>query len=789
MSTSHPAPDHGKRIAGYEVISKLGQGGMGAVYKARQISLDRVVALKVLPKQLTDKTDFISRFSREARMTGQLNHPNIIKVYDVGRSTTGICYYAMEFVEGESLRNIVEREGKLAPPRVLRLIEEVTRALEHAQKHGIIHRDIKPDNILIDTHGNVKLADLGLAKDVDSTGSMAGASLSGTVIGTPHYMSPEQAEGKTVDTRSDLYSLGATAFHLLSGSPPFSAETPIGVITKHLTEAPPPIQERAPGIPQGFARAVHRLLQKDPSKRFQTPSELLTELSRLHLEKPSAPEARAREKAGAASSPPWFLILFCILAAAGVTAGVLHTRKSPPESPPSIPPPEPPEAKPPAQPAAGDPAKRDLTDVDRYAAQNPADLQGILLRLRELETRYPGTKIAGEAGLRIGNITEVMKVRDARRKQAEDEFETRIRRLIRERNWSQAENQIRAAPQSLAELATLLNAALQEARRGDEALQPPPVLRLTPELKEAESLLALPAPSDTDMARLKEILSKPPPSLELAARQNKLYENFQKLCLRREMEILEADAACRAWKRVQTRIPAIHSVHASVQDDGQKARLARLADEARHALSQGAWHEDFEEGALDPEWKTAKPMWGRPVAGELSLLENDKASPQERAQGRFAMRMGSAAAGDGRSSVEIQSPLLDLRPGARLRVKAASLLRTAPGIRPPSSKTPEALYFCLRNARGDILPFGGNDRVPQFIRKAGFLLGRNVAGAWCWGTPAPLSDTMLLDMDLDVRTPVEARLCIGISVEEVSGRSATLIVDDIDLSYPSPSPP
>lgn len=287
-------PEHARRIAGYEILSKIGQGGMGAVYKARQVSLDRLVALKVLPKQLTDNPDFIGRFEREARLTGQLNHPHIIKVFDVGRSVTGIWYYAMEFVDGESLRAIQAREGKLPPERVLRMVEQVAEALDHAHRHGIIHRDVKPDNVLIDREGSAKLADLGLAKasgdaplmSLGARGAQGSfASLSGAVVGTPYYMSPEQAEGKAVDTRSDLYALGATAYHLLAGRPPFEADTPMGVITKHLTEPAPPLT----GTPEALARIVARLLEKDAAKRHQTPAELLAALAEARNALPLAP--------------------------------------------------------------------------------------------------------------------------------------------------------------------------------------------------------------------------------------------------------------------------------------------------------------------------------------------------------------------------------------------------------------------------------------------------------------------------------------------------------------------
>ncbi len=393
-----PSQDAHKRIAGYEILTKLGQGGMGAVYKARQVSLDRLVALKVLPKQLTDKTDFVSRFSREARLTGQLNHSHIIKVYDVGRSPTGIWYYAMEFVEGESLRAIQERQQRLPPQRVARILEEMADALDHAHKHGVIHRDIKPDNILINREGSVKLADLGLAKLAEDAALAKDASfksLAGTVVGTPYYMAPEQVEGKPVDIRSDLYALGATAYHLLAGTPPFTADTAMGVLTKHVTEPLPSLRAQAPGVPPGLEAVIQRLMEKDPAARYQTPAELLAALVQVRQEvaratRPGARAARAVGRMRRTAAGVGLLLL--------VGVGLLVYAKSRQrkvdrlsDAPASVP------APPEDRKAVEKKAQEALEAVEAYGAGAPRDTEGYLARLRDLEAAYPGTRAATAA--------------------------------------------------------------------------------------------------------------------------------------------------------------------------------------------------------------------------------------------------------------------------------------------------------------------------------------------------------------------------------------------------------
>jgi len=269
-----PDPLLGQTLGQFELIELLGRGGMGAVYKARQTSLDRFVAVKVLPRSVSRDPSFVERFQREARSAGAVIHPNIIQVYDVGQDK-GFQFISMELVEGESLADLLKREGALPPARAVDLFKQVASALAKAHAAGIIHRDIKPSNILLTPEGLAKVADFGLAKreGVDISVTQTGDSL-----GTPLYMPPEVCRGEKADARSDLYSLGATFYQALAGKPPFHAATPAAVLAKHLEAEVPPLAQAAPGTPPDLCRIIHRLLRKKPADRFQSADELLEAL-------------------------------------------------------------------------------------------------------------------------------------------------------------------------------------------------------------------------------------------------------------------------------------------------------------------------------------------------------------------------------------------------------------------------------------------------------------------------------------------------------------------------------
>ena len=273
-----------KSLPGYEVLELLGEGGMGVVYKARQKSLDRIVALKVLPPHAAKEASFIKRFIAEARTVAKLNHENIIAGIDVGEAD-GTYYFAMEHVEGDSAADLIERQGSLEERFALQITAQMAKALEHAHKHGLVHRDVKPQNILVTRNNLAKLCDLGLAK----MQSEAGVDPAGIPIGTPNYLSPEQARGQAdVDIRSDIYSLGATLYHMLSGRTPFEGQSPMVLLTKHLTEEPPSLRKANPQVSRGAADLVARMMSKEKEDRHQTPTELLEDVERVLAGRPTS---------------------------------------------------------------------------------------------------------------------------------------------------------------------------------------------------------------------------------------------------------------------------------------------------------------------------------------------------------------------------------------------------------------------------------------------------------------------------------------------------------------------
>jgi serine/threonine protein kinase len=263
-------------IQGYTLRKRIGQGAMGTVYLARQNSMKRDVAIKVLSKELAQNPDFIQRFHREARASAKLHHPNIINGIDFGEFC-GIHYFVMEYIQGKTLHQLLE-QGPLSETKALEILKEVVIALEVAYQAQLIHRDIKPDNIMISEEtGEVKLLDFGLVKQ---KGSNQATQIEAT-LGTPNYVSPEQARGEEVDCRADIYSLGATLFHLVTGKPPFSGENPLIVLSKHLFQPLPDPKELNPEISAHCANLIFKMMEKEKEKRFQNPTELLSSLQNI----------------------------------------------------------------------------------------------------------------------------------------------------------------------------------------------------------------------------------------------------------------------------------------------------------------------------------------------------------------------------------------------------------------------------------------------------------------------------------------------------------------------------
>jgi len=276
----------GQTIGGkFAVEEHIGAGAMGDVYRATHIGLGRPVALKVMRTDLSDET-FVARFQREARAASALDHPNTVRVLDFGTESSGLAYIAMELLNGRDLYDVIKREHPLAPERIVDLLSQALSAMKAAHRLGIIHRDIKPENIMVtvvpDEDGEpreiVKVCDFGIAKVIDSRGMQTepGRALTGTgtLVGTPEYMSPEQSRGEPLDARSDLYSMGIVLFQMLTARVPFSSETPIGVVVKQVTDLPPKPSSWVPGIEPRLEEICLRALEKRPEDRFQTAGEM-----------------------------------------------------------------------------------------------------------------------------------------------------------------------------------------------------------------------------------------------------------------------------------------------------------------------------------------------------------------------------------------------------------------------------------------------------------------------------------------------------------------------------------
>jgi eukaryotic-like serine/threonine-protein kinase len=272
----------GKRLGDYQLLRRLGRGGMADVYLAEQLSLRRQVAFKVLRSNLALDSAYVRRFHNEAQAAAKLVHANIVQIHEVG-CLEGIHFIAQEYVAGQNLKQVLTRRGSgLEAAPAANIIRQVAAALHKAAEQKIIHRDIKPENIMLAPSGEVKVADFGLAR-VLREGENKNLTEVGITMGTPLYMSPEQVEGKDVDPRSDIYSLGVTSYQMLAGRPPFDGETALTIAMQHLRNDAPRLETLRPDIPSGLCRIVHQMLAKNPQDRFQKPADVLKELRTLAI--------------------------------------------------------------------------------------------------------------------------------------------------------------------------------------------------------------------------------------------------------------------------------------------------------------------------------------------------------------------------------------------------------------------------------------------------------------------------------------------------------------------------
>jgi eukaryotic-like serine/threonine-protein kinase len=314
----------------YRLEAKLGSGGMSTVYLAQDQTLDRPVAVKVMHREMSEQADQLERFRQEARAVAKLSHPNVVSVIDAGEDG-GYPYIVFEYVEGETLKQRIGREGALEPQEAIAYAIEIARGLSVAHARNMVHRDIKPQNILIDAEGRAKLTDFGISRQLEQDGMTA----TGRVLGTTDYVAPEQAMGREVDPRSDVYSLGVVLYEMLVGQVPFQADSQVGVAMKHVNEELPDVQRRRPEVSATVALVVERATAKDPAKRYQHVGEMIDDLSTaLEVE-----AARAGSTTGEATSvldavpPPkrklpgrgrwsWLAIVALLLVAGGTLLAV-----------------------------------------------------------------------------------------------------------------------------------------------------------------------------------------------------------------------------------------------------------------------------------------------------------------------------------------------------------------------------------------------------------------------------------------------------------------------------------
>ena len=281
MAPAGPRPDFDPNMVdGYQIQSKLGQGAFGSVYRAVRMATNQIVALKTIKPQLVREPKDLKRFFREAETGRQLVHPNITQIFDAGECR-GVHYIAMEFVDGSEVSKLIDQYGRLDVGYALRVVIQIANALQHATERGIVHRDIKPENIMITSQCVAKLVDFGLAKSFQQAGS-SGLTAPGEGMGTLAYMPPEQLDNAlNADQRSDIYSLGATLYHMLSGSRPFNEKTTRSFIMKILNNMPPPIRQVNPTVPQELSDIIERAMAKKPEDRYQHPGEMEAELTGL----------------------------------------------------------------------------------------------------------------------------------------------------------------------------------------------------------------------------------------------------------------------------------------------------------------------------------------------------------------------------------------------------------------------------------------------------------------------------------------------------------------------------
>jgi serine/threonine-protein kinase len=335
-----PAPPNpGDIIADrYRLVASIGSGAMGSVYRAEHVQMSKVVAIKLLHPDVEQNAESVARFHREAEAASRLNHPNTVHVFDFGRTKSGSLYLVMEYVDGEDLSKIIDREGPMAFGRVASVMAQVAASAADAHLAGIVHRDLKPENIMIAKGRDAetaKVLDFGLAKLFEGTVD-APVTSSGTIVGTPHYMSPEQIQGQELDGRSDVYAMGAIMYECVVGKPPFEAPNPVGILSKHLSEEPLRPSARSPqAVPPEADEIIMRCLEKEPARRYPSADELRRALLRYlrtvggedgYVGGDGAPELASPKRRAWRTRQAWGLLAIAVVAGGGFGAWKMITR-------------------------------------------------------------------------------------------------------------------------------------------------------------------------------------------------------------------------------------------------------------------------------------------------------------------------------------------------------------------------------------------------------------------------------------------------------------------------------
>jgi len=272
----------GRELGDYQILRRLGRGGMADVYLAKQISLDRNVALKILKPELAKDESYVQRFRQEAQAAARLRQANIVQIHEVGERE-GYHYISQEYVQGRNLNQYLSRHGAVEPVMAINVLRQCALALQEAGKHGVIHRDIKPENIMLSINGEVKITDFGLAR-VNNDASKQALTQVGVTMGTPLYMSPEQVEGADVDQRSDIYSLGVTAYHMLAGHPPFEGDNALSIAVQHVKDDPVELSHLRPDLPDELCQSVRTMMSKERDQRPADAKQLLKELRKIKID-------------------------------------------------------------------------------------------------------------------------------------------------------------------------------------------------------------------------------------------------------------------------------------------------------------------------------------------------------------------------------------------------------------------------------------------------------------------------------------------------------------------------